>query len=911
MQRRAILDSSVSPEWLNRPAKTCSHDNAIEQIMPIPKSHQARETRATKSIYKKPVPITDPTPGSRWPMDSYEPPPFPPPWPSDEELLLLEAESASLHPEAPLGPRAQQWTNDLCEWFKKLQAYFEFDPSDLASNVRRSAPRWRKRLEYLRHSNKARYDEVMELIEVGHAVPFEQGSVPPKFFRHKNPVSLAKDKVRAWEAIKKDISHGAIIPVNIAEDGMPKCVCPVRTADKSNGKARFVHNSRKVNKFIPKEAVQCELESLLRIRNMFIPNGYVIGSDFASGYHCIYVREQDRTYLAFALHVSELTESALEWLRENHPEAYVHEKRCYIFKYVALPFGLSSSCRVFSLVITALTGFWRTLPTEGKPTRASSYIDDITSVIETFRGALRMAIRIVYESASLGLSLQIQKCSFFPRHAIKTLGTIVDLTSFTFQVSRSRVGKIRTSILKLEKAIAINANSVPARLVASFVGLIWSIATCCHRAASVMLRSVIAVLAAKMKSMLAWLTAPISIILSRFWSGSIKWTCQAQAQLNFWKRVNYGALRAPISADVLGKAIESIFHYPDMLNHSSVSILYQDASAVAAGGGVLNFAHGRLCEDPGLFLAQFTSEEARASSTYRELVGILWCLQSTAHVTKHRIVFACDNWQSVHAIIRGSRNPTIQGLAERIFQWCLDNNRVCWPVWLPRTDPVIMEADRRSRMTIPHDARTPQPVVNAANNMAMRTWHLQLSFDQAASHKSAICVSGNRLPFNAFCMQPGASGVDTFRCWQSWDENVNFIHPPAPMAGRLATFLPATHARVIVVIPTPDCQAWWHYAILPNSDGFCEQIEIEGFLVTAFDFSAGNTKMQAAHTGLATLMHAITIQLYDLSASNIERMSNTTMHSRRHRSEADGRVHENESACGTHWPKPPCQPSRP
>ena len=829
-----------------------SHDNALDQIKPIPKSHQTRATRATKAIYKKPVPIPDPTPGSTWPMDSYEPPPFPPPWPSDDELSLLEAESASRHPEAPLGPLAQQWTDDLCEWFKKLQIHFEFDPSDLASNVRRSAPRWRKRLEYLRQLDQARFDEVMELVESGHAIPFESGSAPPKFFRHRNPPSLAKDKVRAWEAIKKDIDHGAIVPVNIERDGMPRCVCPVRTADKSNGKARFVHNSRKINKFIPKEAVQCELESLLRIRNMFIPNGYVIGSDFASGYHCIYVREEDRTYIAFALHVSELTESALKWLRENHPEAYVHEKRCYIFKYVALPFGLSSSCRVFSLLITALNGFWRTLPTEGKPTRTSSYIDDITSVIETFKGAIRMAIRIVYESASLGLSLQIQKCSFFPRHSIKTLGTIVDLSTFTFQVSTSRVRKIRASIQKLEKAIALNANAVPARLVASFVGLIWSIATCCHRAASVMLRSVVAVLAAKMKSMLKWLTAPISIILSRFWSGSVKWTCKAQAQLDFWKQVDYRALRAPISADVLGKAIESIFHYPDMLNHSSVSVLYQDASAVAAGGGLLEFANGRLHGDPSLFLAQFTSEEARASSTFRELVGILWCLQSTAHMTKHRIVFACDNWQSVNAIIRGSRNPTIQKLAEDIFRWCLDNNRVCWPVWLPRTDPIIMEADRRSRMTIPHDDRTPQPVVDVANNMAMRIWHMQLSFDQAASHKSAINVRGNRLPFNAFCMQPGASGVDTFRCWRSWSENINFIHPPAPMAGRLATFLPATGARVIIVIPTPDCQAWWHFAVLPNADGFCEQLELEGFLVTAFDFSARDCDMLTAHTGLAT-----------------------------------------------------------
>ena len=803
-------------------------------------------------MHRKPVPVLQPTPGAAWPMDSFEKPPFPPPWPSDEQMAILEAESASLHPDAPLGPLAQQWTNDLCMWFKKLQKHFHFDPGDLASNVRRSAPRWRRRMQYLKHTDPQRFEEVMDLIENGHAIPFAEGVTPPRFFRRRNPPSLRADKVRAWEAILKDISHGAIAPVNIELEGMPWCVCPVRTADKSNGKARFVHNSRKVNKCIPREAVQCELETLLRIRNMFIPNGYVIGSDFASGYHCLYIRESDRTYLAFALHISELTQDALDWLRKHHPYAYVHEKRCFVFKYIALPFGLSSSCRVFSLVVTALAGFWRTLPTEGESTRVSTYVDDANSVNETFKAALRMAIRIVYESASLGLSLQIPKCSFFPRHSIKTLGTIVDLSTFTFQVSRSRVAKIRSAICELRQATATNPRGVPARLVASFIGLIWSIATCCHRAASVMLRSIVALLAAKMKSMIKWLNAPISIILSRFWSGTVVWSSEAQAQLNFWRGVDFGALRAPISADVLGQAIESTFHHPAMLDHSEVSVLYQDASAVAAGGGMLEMSRGRLREAAGLFLAEFTAEQAIASSTFRELVGILWCLQSTAHITNQRIVFACDNWQSVNAIRKGSRQPRIQEIAEEIFRWCLANNRMVWPVWLPRTDPIIREADRRSRMLIPHDARTPQPVVDAANDMALETWHLHLSFDQAASHRSAIRVDGHRLPFNAYCMQPGASGVDTFRCWQSWRANVNFINPPAPMTGRLVTFLPTTGARVVLVIPTPRDQAWWHYAIMPSAEGFSAQLKFMGFTITVFDFSLSDICKEPAPTGLTT-----------------------------------------------------------
>jgi hypothetical protein len=42
----------------------------------------------------------------------------------------------------------------------------------------------------------------------------------------------------------------------------------------------------------------------------------------------------------------------------------------------ALPFGLSSSCAVFSDVITALAAAWRRHQVGGRPIRLTSYIDE-------------------------------------------------------------------------------------------------------------------------------------------------------------------------------------------------------------------------------------------------------------------------------------------------------------------------------------------------------------------------------------------------------------------------------------------------------------------------------------------------------------------------------------------------------
>ena len=79
----------------------------------------------------------------------------------------------------------------------------------------------------------------------------------------------------------------------------------------------------------------------------------------------------------------------------------------------------------------------------------------------------------------------------------------------------------------------------------------------------------------------------LRIILNRFWAGTVEWSHDAQRQLDFWSKVCFLSLRAPISADVLGRTVELKFQYPADFNLRSVSFLFQDASETAAGGGVL------------------------------------------------------------------------------------------------------------------------------------------------------------------------------------------------------------------------------------------------------------------------------------------------------------------------------------
>jgi len=449
-----------------------------------------------------------------------------------------------------------------------------------------------------------------------------------------------------------------------------------------------------------------------------------------------------------------------------------------------------------------------------------------------------MSILMVFEAASLGLSLKIPKCSFFPRHAMKALGTIVDLRSFRFSVASRRVDKLQAAIARLQSAVRYDRCAVPAKLVASVIGLIWSVAPCCQRAASIMVRSMTAVLTAGIRCEMDAADLSLVKILNRFWSGTVQWSADASRQLEFWSKVDFSRVSAPISADVLGLAIEQAFWYPAEFAHDAVSVLCQDASATASGGGIVNRVNGAWLPDAKLFLAEFTLAEAAMSSTLRELLGILWCIQATAHSTKAKLIFLCDNWQSCRAILRGSRVHAIQMVAEEIFFWCLQHGKLCWPIWVPRDHWLIQEADRRSRLFIPHDLRSPLQVIACADRLAVSLWGRGLSFDQAASHRSAVWVRGSRLPFNAMCFQPEAAGVDMFSCRQSWPSNINYVYPPVPIIGRLVTFLPSTQSRAVVVMKEPLPHAWWSYAILPNACGLLAQRRLDGFAIFAFDFTS-------------------------------------------------------------------------
>ena len=842
-----ILSGSVDNTWLAQPLTHAGiaerASSAIRAVRPT-----RRQTRAVLSADGN-----LPSNGFRpWPRRSSDPPSPQPPRVTKELIEEIAAQDLGCNPDAPYPPALSRFVSSLEEWRRKLTEHFNFDSSSYAANTRAAADRIAQRLSFL---PKERFDKVMDIVRNGYTVPFSK--TPPRFHRHSNSPDLSSHMHAAWEALRKDIGHGAVLPCDLKRDGKPWVVSPVRTAPKGwrTGKRRFVINMRFLNRHIPDQESACSLDTLSRIRNLLTFPGshsspaWGITMDLASGYHNFWVARHQWKYMGFALHRSELPVEAIEFLRSLAPECEDNESGNFYFLMRALGFGLAPSCAVFSLVVTSLAASWRRHTICGNPLRLTSYIDDFFALARTIREAIIASIELLYEATAAGLTINVGKCRLGPATLVKYLGTLIDLRRRLFRLPHSRVERIGVQIKEIRQQLT-HSSHVPAKWVAQLVGLLWSISPCCHRAVSIMARGLIALLTAAMSSSV-WKRPranksrfTLKRLLSAFWDGEVKWNTPADDDLSFWEIIEFADLRASISADTLEVMASSIRLHTSHFDHRNIAFLASDASETACGGGLLSYGAGSFDFDAsGTFFSHLTSDILNASSGLREIVAIFWMLRSLESRLPRRVVVFTDSQVACSAISRGSRVYAIQFVARLIFAWCLRHSVCLFPCWAPRASDIISVADSRSRWSDTYGQQTPEGVFLAADRLAVRLWGAHLSFDRQASHLNAMpprSLGLRPLPFNSLWNQPGSSGVDMFlQPPASWMANINFIHPAVPTVGRVLSFLPVTLARSVVVIPcrlVDDCP-WWANFAARGSPGVLHTERVLGFLVVAVDHS--------------------------------------------------------------------------
>lgn len=228
------------------------------------------------------------------------------------------------------------------------------------------------------------------------------------------------------------LQKGAIVPSEY-EDG--QFISTIFIVPKPNGKFRPVINLKYLNYFVSYEHFKQETFSV--VLDLIQVNDYFTSIDLKDAYFSIPVHTDFQKYLKF------------NWEGQ-------------LYKFVCLPFGLSSAPRIFTKVLKPVFSWFRK-----QGFRCSYYIDDSLNMNSASTVCKDNTLTMSDTFESLGYTINREKSVFVPTQRIVFFGFILDSVLFKVFLPDDKVQKIINTAESL-----CSLKYVVVRELASFIGLI-------------------------------------------------------------------------------------------------------------------------------------------------------------------------------------------------------------------------------------------------------------------------------------------------------------------------------------------------------------------------------------------------------------------------------------------------------
>ena len=730
-------------------------------------------------------------------------------WPHEEEgisipmpqgglLQQLKTEFYQRHEGQDVGPVTRKWRDDIFAWAQQLKSELFGTSKQVTGLWSKAHKRFRRRLQVVRDKDLVR--EVMQEVRHGVRMPFSKR--PQRIFQKRNHPDLAQRSAHVYEALREQLDEQSLEPFTF-ENGAPKGLFSLRWVAKSDpNKVRLTLNGRPINPNFPREACTIELETHRELRTEYRPGHMFIGFDLHNGFFNQQYVERDRDWVCFRIHKSELKPEHVRRLQRDFPDSWRHG---YVyFRYRGLVMGLSPSCQQLARVNQAILRAWRCFRVQGIKWDATTFIDDLMSwALGTFEGALELSLRLLTEQVCLGFSVNLNnKTTIVPTYFYCHIGVCISSSRMRFSLPSSRVEKMRACLLRLQASTKVG-KPVSAKLVARFIGQLWSASIVCYRAVAIMARGMVRTLANMIRSSEAMdETNPnrLRYILKRIWGGNVIWTRAAQKELEFWLRVNFGALSAPISHDAWSlQVVRWVTNPATGKIAEDVKVFAVDTSDAMSGGGEF-IRDGGLWKMRNGMAVRLAAHEIKTSSTLRELLGLLRLDLAIIPDGCTKAIVVLDSQAAVVCILRGSRVEELQRVVQQIYLRQLSLGRVLWPVWARRCTRIIQICDDRSRFIDNHTYSMAAAVFWRANEQAKQLWGRGFQVDTCADmHNVQPVDRSTKLPFYSRWTSPHASATDMLQ--QNWHGKVNWCNPPFALIARILALLRHQQACAALVVP--------------------------------------------------------------------------------------------------------------
>ena len=418
------------------------------------------------------------------------------------------------------------------------------------------------------------------------------------------------------------------------------------------------------------------------------------------------------------------------------------------FVFNVLPFGMSTAPYIFTKVLKPVINYWRSA---GR--RICMFLDDGLGGNSCKESASTDAIAVRADLAKLGFLLSVDKCVWNPSLIQTWLGYILNMSENRLYVTDTRVSNLRESI----SSVLANPQKVTARRLAEVTGRIISM----HKA----IGSAVYLYTRQMY---------LTIETRDSWDSFISCSPRVINELQFWHN-NVSQLNG---RDLFDKT--QVFD----------SVVYSDASQLGYGGYVISDKQNLVCQ------GQWSLDEKRKSSTWRELRAVYYMLSSVGHIlTGHKVQWYTDNQNVTHIIDRGSTKPDLQTLAEEIVNLCNNHRVSVIPVWVPRDNNQL--ADYLSKLTDVDDWGIHSDIFQWLNTL----WG-PFTVDRFATWYNTKCIR-----FNSRFWNPGSEGVDAFI--QNWQGENNWVVPPPSQIIRAWRHFELCKAKGVLIIPLWKGASFW------------------------------------------------------------------------------------------------------
>ena len=607
--------------------------------------------------------------------------------------------------------------------------YYEYEEGQKHIIVR---GRLRENIQFWRDIGTNEF--ILDTLENGYKIPFY--SMPQKSSCKNNKSALLEPDF-VEEAIT-DLLDRNLIEVCTVQ---PFIVNPLTVAHNKE-KKRLILDLRNVNVHIWKQSVK--FDDIKTALSLLRKGHFMIKFDLTSAYHFIEIYGPHTDFLGFA------------WTNKNGVKMY--------YKFLVLPFGLSSACYIFTKVTRPLISKWRS---EGQA--VLMYLDDGFGCDKTITSTTELGIKIKNDLLLSGFIPNAKKSIWQPVQVIEFLGNVLDSILGIIFIPNRRIDKVFSTINDIFESIKVHRR-VTARRVASIVGQLISMSIVTGHISQIMTRAL-----------------SIDILQAKYWDSYIVLSNESINQLKFWE------------------ANLKLINRKDIFESTKCSkIVFSDASSTGYGGYEVNTVNG-ICH------GMWNENEMAKSSTWRELVAVFKVLQSISHVLANQKVRWFSDNQGVSSIVKkGSMNKELQNIAFEIFSLCLKNSISLEMEWVPRT--LNEKADYLSRIVDYDDWGLSDNLVSLIQDY----FRITLEVDWFASpHNAKLDMFYSRF-WNEKCQ-----GIDAFS--ETWSTKVGLFVPPICMIYNVIRKLEHDKGFGVIVIPLWKSAIYW-LLVCPNGNFIPEVI---------------------------------------------------------------------------------------